>query len=285
MPTLCNAIPKSNIPPEIKNARDGLALMEFVWNHLDDGSKDKRELKLLEFNQMSTGFGDADTVLAAIDAKLDIADAINQLTSGDDVPLAEHVIVHTMMRMFPYNDTWQSLRNDITALGKGVNRTKLIEKVKLKLMHLGVGVHPASAFGAHDDGEQEDASAASHWKKRQGRGTKEYRDPEHLYGRNKGNRMDEKGKIKLLIEYIQTLDKAPHLDIGDYKKFMNFAHANHVGVDVAHKVSDMYEAQLALEADSSEYSEDETGGMAVTLGDDLDTIYDEIMAELAMERS
>ena len=56
-------------------------------------------------------------------------------------------------------------------------------------------------------------------------------------------------------------------------------------VDVAHKVSDMYEAQLALEADSSEYSEDETGGMAVTLGDDLDTIYDEIMAELAMERS
>ena len=97
--------------------------------------------------------------------------------------------------------------------------------------------------------------------------------------------MDEKGKIKLLIEYIQTLDKAPHLDIGDYKKFMNFAHANHVGVDVAHKVSDMYEAQLALEADSSEYSEDETGGMAVTLGDDLDTVYDEIMAELAMERS
>ena len=177
------------------------------------------------------------------------------------------------------------MRNDINGLGKGVNRTKLIEKVKLKLMHLGVGVHPSSAFGAHDDGEQEDASAASHWKKRQGRGTKEYRDPEHLYGRNKGNRMDEKGKIKLLIEYVQTLDKAPHLDIGDYRKFMNFAHDNHVGVDVAHKVSDMYEAQLALEADSSEYSEDETGGMAVTLGDDLDTIYDEIMAELAMERS
>jgi hypothetical protein len=252
---------------------------------MEDGSKDKRELKLLEFNQMSASFSNTEDVLAAIDAKLDIADAINQLTSGDDMPLPEHFIVHTMMRMFPYNDTWQTLRNDINALGKGVNRTKLIEKVKLKLMHLGVGVHPSSAFGAHDDGEQEDASAASHWKKRQGRGTKEYRDPEHLYGRNKGNRMDEKGKIKLLIEYIQTLDKAPHLDIGDYKKFMNFAHANHVGVDVAHKVSDMYEAQLALEADSSEYSEDETGGMAVTLGDDLDTIYDEIMAELAMERS
>ena len=57
----------------------------------------------------------------------------------------------------------------------------------------------------------------------------------------------------------------------------------HVAVDVAHEVSDMHEAQLALEADSSEYSEDETGGMAVTL--DLDTVYDEIMAELAMERS
>ena len=153
-------------------------------------------------------------------------------------------------------DTWQSLRNDVNALGKGVNRTKLIEKVKLKLMHLCVGVHPASAFGAHDDDEQENANAASHWKRRQGRGTKEHRDPEHLHGKNKGNRMDEKGKIKLLIEYIQTLV------MGDYRKFMNFAHANHVAVDVAHKVSDMCEAQLALEADSSS-SEDETGGMAV----------------------
>ena len=270
----------SRIDPEIRAAKNGRKLAMFVYEYLEDFSKDKRKLLLKDFHQDDERFKDKDSIIAAMEDKLQLADEANGLTLPHERHFTEQEICETIIAFLPLTEFWQHAKDVFDAMEPAkLRRTVMLTKVsqRIKLLNGNHGKKPKSnVFGAQVN-VTELCNAAT-WRKPfsngHGRNKTGYRDPEKLHGYN--GPMNEKVKIAKLIEFLGTLDKAPHLDTKDYRAFMQFATANHVTAEMADSIiaefkeEDAANYHAAMDDDKSidDNSSDDDDVAEVALDDD-----------------
>tara|TARA_B110000971_G_scaffold26880_1_gene24173 strand:- start:37 stop:1083 length:1047 start_codon:yes stop_codon:yes gene_type:complete len=225
------SIPSATIPVRIRDARDGVALAGFIWNHLEGSSKRKYKQKLFQFNQQHEDFHNMPTIEHGIGCKLALADEVNQLaSSAGKKNISELQICDTILEMLPENDSWVVTRDHFSSKKTDYDREELLNKVKERLVVL--GVKAKTDIGSH---LSEEANYTG-WNKSKGKNAN-YGDPEYLFGKKKGKgQMDDKQKKLALVQFIVSQDKPPHLDRGAYLRFMKFCEKMEFDGDKAHLV-------------------------------------------------
>ena len=252
----------SLIPIKIRNERDGVSLSRYVYDKLEAVTRDRVDELHHQFHQSDPLFTEPSKIAEAIETKLKMADEHDDLvnTDQDQHAMSEMHICKTLLGLLPRNETWRYVRDHFDLKGSSAyNREYLDKKVRERLQEQ-FDPKELRGYEAEQVNVVDLIEANAAWKKNTGKYPRGYKDPEYLRSSFKGQQMDEQTKIKRLIEYLNTLERAPKLQFEDFKKFMRFA--DQVGASYA-------EANALLEAccaNADEQDDELHGGIAI--GDD-----------------